>query len=91
MFLVPHLHLGADAPFRFAVSLRTGNPGKLLTDNVLITSCAESMVGRAFVFRTVIRIDAFDEIRARPNQAFGRQPGGTACVFVRQDGGIRIS
>ena len=45
LFLMPHLHQGADNPLRFAVGLRTGNPGKLLTNPVLITGYTESMVG----------------------------------------------
>ncbi|QGL25872.1 pilus assembly protein PilW [Neisseria brasiliensis] len=45
LFLMPHLHQGADNPFRLTVGLRTGNPGKLLTNPVLITGYTESMVG----------------------------------------------
>ena len=56
LFLMPHLHQGADNPFRLTVGLRTGNPGKLLTNPVLITGYTESMVGRAFIFRTFIVI-----------------------------------
>ena len=51
LFLMPHLHQGADNPFHLTVGLRTGNPSKLLTNPVLITGNTESMVGRAFVFR----------------------------------------
>ena len=28
LFLMPHLHQGADNPFRLTVGLRTGNPGE---------------------------------------------------------------
>ena len=45
LFLMPHRHQGADSPFRLTVGLRTGNPGKLLTNPVLITGYTESMVG----------------------------------------------
>ena len=73
LFLMPHLHQGADNPLRFAVGLRTGNPGKLLTNPVLITGYTESMVGRAFVFRTVVGVNALDQVWAGINQVFGQK------------------
>ena len=62
LFLMPHLHQGADNPFRLTVGLRTGNLGKLLTNPVLITGYTESMVGRAFIFRTVVGVNALNQV-----------------------------
>ena len=73
LFPMPHLHQGADNPFRLTVGLRTGNPGKLLTNPVLITGYTESMVGRAFVFRTVVGVNALDQVWAGINQVFGQK------------------
>ena len=73
LFIMPPLHQGADNPLRFAVGLRTGNPGKLLTNPVLITGYSKSMVGRAFVFRTVVGVNALDQVWAGINQVFGQK------------------
>ena len=91
LFLMPHLHQGTDSPFRLTVGLRTGNPGKLLTNPVLITGYTESMVGRAFVFRTVVGVNALNQVWAGINQVFGQKLGGAVCGFVRQDGGVQFS
>ena len=72
LFLMPYLHQGADNPFRLTVGLRTGNLGNLLTNPVLVTGCTESMVGRAFVFRTVVRVNALNQVWAGINQVCGR-------------------
>ena len=45
LFLMPHLYQGADNPLCLTVGLRPGNPGKLLTNPVLITGYSKSMVG----------------------------------------------
>ena len=88
LFLMPYLHQGTDNPFRLTVGLRTGNPGKLLTNPVLITGHTESMVGRAFVFRTVIGVNALNQVWAGINQVSSQKLGGTICSFVRQNGGV---
>ena len=88
LFLMPHLHQGTDNPLRLTVGLRTGNPGKLLTNPVLITGYTESMVGRAFIFRTVVGVNALNQVWAGINQVFGQKLGGTVCGFVRQNGGV---
>ena len=88
LFLMPPLHQGADNPFRLTVGLRMGNPGKLLTNPVLITGYTESMVGRAFVFRTVVGVNALNQVGAGINQVFGQKLGGAVCGFVRQNGGV---
>ena len=88
LFLMPHLHQGTDNPLRLTVGLRTGNPGKLLTNPVLVTGYTESMVGRAFVFRTVVGVNALNQVWAGINQVFGQKLGGAVCGFVRQNGGV---
>ena len=88
LFLMPPLHQGADNPLCLTVGLRTGNPGKLLTNPVLITGYSKSMVGRAFVFRTVVGVNALNQVWAGINQVFGQKLGGTVCGFVRQNGGV---
>ncbi len=88
LFLMPHLHQGTDNPLRLTVGLRTGNPGKLLTNPVLVTGYTESMVGRAFVFRTVVGVNALNQVWAGINQLFGQKLGGAVCGFVRQNGGV---
>ena len=88
LLFVPHFHNRPNNPLGFAVGLRTGNPGKLLTNPVLITGYTESMVGRAFVFRTVVGINALNQVWAEINQVFGQKLGGTVCGFVRQNGGV---
>ena len=79
LFLMPHLHQGTDNPLRLTVGLRTGNPGKLLTNPVLVTGYTESMVGRAFVFRTVVGVNALNQVWAGINQVFGQKLGGAVC------------
>ena len=81
LFPMPHLHQGADNPFRLTVGLRTGNPGKLLTSPVLVTGYTESMVGRAFVFRTVVGVNALNQVGAGINQVFGQKLGGGCLRF----------
>ena len=81
LFLMPHLHQGTDNPLRLTVGLRTGNPGKLLTNPVLVTGYTESMVGRAFVFRTVVGVNALNQVWAGINQVFGQKLGGAVCGF----------
>ena len=49
------------------------------------------MVGRAFVFRIVVGVNALDQIWAGINQVFGQKLGRTVCGFVRQDGGVQFS
>ena len=71
LLFMPHLHQGTDNPLRLTVGLRTGNLGKLLTNPVLVTGYSESMVGRAFVFRTVIGVNALNQVGAGINQVFG--------------------
>ena len=88
LFLMPHLHQGVNNPFRLTVGLRTGNPGKLLTNPVLITGHTESMVGRAFIFRTVVGVNALNQVWAGINQVSGQKLGGAACGFVRQNGRV---
>ena len=88
LFLMPHLHQGTDNPFRLTVGLRTGNPGKLLTNPVLVTGYTKSMVGRAFVFRTVVGVNALNQVWAGINQVSSQKLGGTVCGFVRQNGGV---
>ena len=73
LFLMPHLYQGADNPLCLTVGLRTGNPGKLLTNPVLITGYSKSMVGRAFVFRTVVGVNALDQVWSGINQVFGQK------------------
>ena len=46
------------------------------------------MVGRAFVFRTVVGVNALNQVWAGINQVFGQKLGGTVCGFVRQNGGV---
>ena len=91
LLFLPHFHQGTDNSLRFTVGLRMGNPGKLLTNPVLITGYTESMVGRAFVFRTVVGVNALNQVWAGINQVFGQKLGGAVCGFVRQDGGIQFS
>ena len=88
LFLMPYLHQGADNPFRLTVGLRTGNPGNLLTNPVLVTGYTESMVGRAFIFRTVIGVNALNQVWAGINQVSGQKLGGTVCGFVQQNGSV---
>ena len=88
LFLMPHLHQGTDNPLCLTVGLRTGNPGKLLTNPVLITGHTESMAGRAFVFRTVVGLNALNQVWAGINQVFGQKLGRAVCGFVRQNGGV---
>ncbi len=85
---MPRLHQSAVNPFRLTVGLRTGNLGKLLTNPVLMTGYTESMVGLAFVFHTVIGVNALNQVGAGFNQVFGQKLGGTVCGFVRQNGGV---
>ena len=80
LFLIPPLHQGADNPLRLTVGLRTGTPGKLLTNPILITGYAESIVGRAVVFRTVVGVNALNQVGAgSSNQVFGQKLGGAVC------------
>ena len=37
------------------------------------------MVGRAFVFRTVVGVNALNQVGAGINQVFGQKLGGTVC------------
>ena len=62
LLFMPHFHQGTDNPLCLTVGLRTGNPGKLLTNPVLITGHTESMAGRAFVFRTVVGVNALNQV-----------------------------
>jgi len=86
---MPHLHQGTDNPLRLTVGLRTGNPGKLLTNPVLVTGYTESMVGRAFVFRTVVGVNALNQVWAGINQVFG-QIGGFLPFEQRQPFGVEM-
>lgn len=72
LLFMPHLHPGADNPFRLTVGLRTGNPGKLLTNPVLVTGYTESMVGQAFIFRTAVGVNALNQVWAGINQVSGQ-------------------
>ena len=82
LFLMSHLHQGTDNSLRLAVGLRTGNTGKLLINPVLIIGHTESMVGRAFVFRTVVGVNALNQVGAGSNQVFGQKLGGAADLVA---------
>ena len=88
LLFMPHFHNRPNDPLGLTVGLRTGNPGKLLTNPVLITGHTESMVGRTFVFRTVVGVNALNQVWAGINQVFGQKLGRAVCGFVRQNGGV---
>ena len=46
------------------------------------------MIGQAFIFRTVVRVNALNQVWTGINQVFGQKLGGTVCGFVRQNGGV---
>ena len=53
-----------------------------------VSGYTESMVDRAFVFRTVVGVNALNQVWAGINQVPGQKLGGAACGFVRQNGGV---
>ena len=55
---------------------------QLLPGTVLITGYTESMVGRAFIFRTVVGVNALNQVWAGINQVF-RLYSFVAVFFVK--------
>ena len=85
---MPRLHQSAVNPFRLTVGLRTGNLGKLLTNPILMTGYTESMVGLAFVFHTVIGVNALNQVGAGFNQVFGQKLWRHCLRFCPANGGV---
>ena len=91
LFVVPHFHNRPDYPFGFAVGLRAGGTGEFLVDTVFKTGHSERMVGCAFVFAAVVRINTFDQIRTGFDDLLFEKLGRTLGGFVRQYGGVKLA
>lgn len=91
MPLMPHLHQGADHPFRLAIGLRTIDAGKLLADAVLRAGTRKGMVRRAFVLLAVIGIGILDLIGALGNDCLGEKARSAILCLIGQDGGIQLA
>ena len=88
LFVMPHFYNHPYHSFSFAVGLRTGRMGKFLIDVIFKTSNAKRMVGCAFVFAAVVRIDAFNQVRAGFDNVFVEKRGCALGSFIGQYGGI---
>lgn len=85
-----HVHQQFNTTLRLAIGLRPPNPSELLVHAVATTAGHKGMIWRAFIFRAIIGIGAFDGLWTFLHDLLQIR-GGRLLSFVGLDGRIEFS
>ena len=88
---MPHLHQSTNDTLRLPIGLRSSDSGEPLTDVVFRTGLNKCVIGCAFVFFAIVRVDVVYLIRALSQQVFSQELRGTELSFIRHDGGVEFA